>query len=139
MTSNKSIIRVAAVVLGLAAANSAVAQDSASPQAGEEITVQAPHYIVKREPIPGHKTLINAEVVSISHPVSYADLDLSKPTDAAMLKKRVSDAADDVCRELNMRYPKTVFRVVYGKEDCVKSAVNDAMAVVNEVISASKS
>ena len=84
MTSNKFIVPLVAVVLGFAAANGAVAQDSASPQAAEEITVQAPHYIVKREPIPGHKTLINAEVVSISRPVSYADLDLSKSADAAM-------------------------------------------------------
>jgi UrcA family protein len=126
-------------VLGFAAAGySAVPQTATVPPQTEQIIIEAPRYVVKRLPVSGREyKVMNAEVVSISHPVGYSDLDLSKAEDAAILKKRVSDTATQICIELNSKYPKTQFRVVYGKEDCLKSAVDDAMVIVNEVITAS--
>ncbi len=128
--------------LGLAAGVCpAIAQtESASPQVNERIIIEAPRYVLKRLPVPGRKNNpVNAEVASISHPVGYSDLDLSRAEDAATLKKRVNETATQICIELNSKYPKTQFRVVYGKEDCVKSAVDEAMVIVNEVIQASAS
>ena len=142
MVSDKMLIAaaVATFVLGYAAAGyPAVPQTAiASPQANEQIIIEAPRYVLKRVPVPGRKyNLGNAEVASISHPVGYADLDLSKAEDAATLKKRVNDTAAQICLELNSEFPKTQFQVVYGKEDCVKTTVDNAMILVNEVIAAS--
>ena len=130
---------VASAALGFAAAvYGAVPQMATVPPITEQIIIEAPRYVVKRLPVSGREnSLMNAEVVSISHPVGYSDLDLSKAEDAAILKKRVSDTATQICIELNSKYPKTQFRVVYGKDDCLKSAVDDAMLIANEVIAAS--
>jgi UrcA family protein len=141
MSPNKFLVigATAGVVLGaVATVYPAIAQPESAPQANEQIIVQAPGYVFKRIPVPGHDyKLVNAEVASITRTVSYADLDLSKPDGAATLKKRVNDTATQICRELNSRFPKTSFRVVYGKDDCVQAAVEFAMPVVNQVITAS--
>lgn len=131
---------VGAFLCGLAAASSpAVAQAaSASPQVTEQVTVRAPSYVVRRVPISGRQTrLMNAEVISVSRAVNYADLDLSKPSDATELEKRINDTARDVCREVNVLTPKTTF-VIVGGQDCVKSATDDAMGVAKQLIAATK-
>jgi UrcA family protein len=116
----------------------AVAQgDADSPEANEHITIHAPEYVVKRKPISGRQyNLANAEVISVSRAVNYADLNLSKPADVEELKKRITETAKDVCQELNRRYPKSSFQVVVDK-DCVKSAVDDAMGVEKQLVIAS--
>ncbi len=141
MISTKLVIAGAAVTAAFgftAAAYPAAPQAATVSPLTEQIVIEAPRYVVKRLPVPGHDyKLTNAEVVSISHPVGYGDLDLSKAEDAATLKKRVSDTATQICMELNSKYPRSQFRVVYGKEECVKATVDEAMVVVDKVIAAS--
>jgi UrcA family protein len=141
MKPMKTLIAGAATTAALGftgAGYTAVPQTTTVSPQTEQIIIEAPRYVVKRLPVTGRESkLTNAEVVSISHPVGYSDLNLSKAEDAAILKKRVSDTATQICIELNSKYPKTQFRVVYGNEDCVKSAVDEALVVVNEVIAAS--
>ncbi len=93
MVCNNVLIAVAAAtaVLGFAAAAYPAVPQAATvlPQANEQIIIEAPRYVLKRLAVPGRKyNLMNAEVASISHPVGYAVLDLSKVEDAATLRKR---------------------------------------------------
>jgi UrcA family protein len=129
----------ATLVCGWGASGPARAQaDADSHEANEHITVHAPDYVAKRAPLPGRQYgLMNAEVISLSKAVTYADLDLTKPADVQELQKRITDTAKDVCQELNRRYPKTSFQIVVDR-DCVKSAVDNAIDVEKLVVAASK-
>jgi UrcA family protein len=129
---------VGASLCGFVSANSpAVAQAApASPEVTEEIIVRGP-YIVRREPLAARNRygLTNPEIISVSRAVSYADIDLSKGPGANELEKRIRDTANDVCQELNRRYPRSGI-YIYVSTDCVKSATDDAMAVAKQVIAA---
>jgi UrcA family protein len=64
--------------------------------------------------------------------VSYANLDLSKTSDAATLKERVQEAAREVCKELD-----TVDTLDVSEDDnatCVRNATADAMSQVKAAI-----
>ncbi len=139
--STRLLITGVATAVALGAAITvypAIAQPGSVGPANEQIIVEAPGYVFTRKAIDGRKNhLMNAEVASITRTVSYADLQLWMPEGAAMLKQRVNDTAVQICRDLNNRFPRTSFQVVYGKEDCVKSTVDSAMTMVDMVIAAS--
>jgi len=65
--------------------------------------------------------------------VSYADLDLSKTSDVAVLQTRARNTARDVCQELVRLYPRTGGQYVYSNTDCLKKATDDAMDVIKQV------
>jgi UrcA family protein len=67
------------------------------------------------------------EKISVAKPVSYADLDLSKPADVEKLKQRVRQAAQDACGQLHSRFPQTL-NPDLGEPDCVSAATDKAMA-----------
>jgi UrcA family protein len=137
----------AGILFGLAAANGgwAAPAGSSAPTAGpatheenEQIIIHAPEMVVKRMPTnPRPYSLQNAEVITGEKSVNFADLDLSKPADVTELQKRISETARDICQDLNRRYPRTQFQVVVDR-DCVKSATDEAMGVMKDLIVASK-
>jgi UrcA family protein len=70
------------------------------------------------------------EVTTIKVPVSYADLDLSKTSDAAVLRTRIKATATDACKQLDALYPRL------SDVNCVDNAVASATAQVEAAIAA---
>src|SRR5262245_19301258 len=105
--------------------------NSRSEAEAGNITIEAP-----RAPVPGqYYGTLNSDTISLSQAVNYADLDLSKPADVAELEKRVNKTAQDVCRKLNARYPRTVHQF-YDDRNCVKDASEQGMAAARRAMAA---
>ena len=68
---------------------------------------------------------INPVDSTISRPVSYSDLDLSRDSDFQELEDRIHDTAEDVCAELDSLHPALHDRDEERK--CVESATRDAL------------
>lgn len=117
------VVGTALVGAGLVVANSA-----AIAQPIEEVIVTAPrtvHQTIGRSSITGAPI----ELISIARQVSYADLDLSKTSDANELEKRVDDTARDLCQELDKMYP-----LEPKDRNCVSKASDDARKQVDAAI-----
>jgi UrcA family protein len=139
-----------AVLCALATASSpSVAQTDAaagappppSSQVTEEIIIRAPEVVRRPLPRSGPGTppgLTNPEIISLTSAVRYADLDLSKAADVAELQQRVRDAAQELCRVLDLRYPKTGGQYIYANFDCYRKATDDGLAVVTQITAARK-
>src|SRR5215471_7324295 len=100
-------------------------------RASEEMTVYESPFIVRQEQVSrGWLTSLPETRISVSRDVSYADLDLSKATDVTAMEGRIRDAARENCRELNRRYPATIFVPVgtVGNSTCVRDATNEGLA-----------
>lgn len=82
------------------------------------------------------QTTIGAPVeeVTLTHRVSYADLDLTKHSDAMELKRRVSETARLACEQLDKLYP---FDEKEAPE-CTSEATANAESQVDEAISAAE-
>lgn len=117
--------------------HSAVAEEaSGQPEVMQEITIVAPYLVHKQ--VVGRSTIgAPIEVLSISRRVSYADLDLTKASDAATLKKRISDTAKDACEYLFSTDHGTTLPPVTSSRACAKTATAEAMMLANDVIAAS--
>src|SRR5262245_25876459 len=100
--STRTLATVGALFCGLALANGAAfaqapagAPDAAAQaQPGEEVIIRAPEIVLLPLPSSGPGIppgLTNPEIISYTQPVSYADLDLSRPADVAELELRVRD------------------------------------------------
>ena len=70
------------------------------------------------------------ENVSLSQPVSYADLDLRTRRGAHELRARVRIAAAGVCDGLRQTYPYTI----NPHEPCLRSVLNNAMPKADAAI-----
>jgi UrcA family protein len=66
-------------------------------------------------------------VVSLARRVSYGDLNLNTPTASAELERRISDAAIDVCKRLDERFPDAK----PNGRACIETAVRDALRKVH--------
>jgi UrcA family protein len=66
-------------------------------------------------------------VVSLARRVSYADLNMNTPTASAELERRISDAAVEVCKRLDERFPDAT---PHGRA-CIEIAVKDALGKVH--------
>jgi UrcA family protein len=71
--------------------------------------------------------------------VSYANLDLSRTSDAAELNERVKAAAKDVCKELDTAAPLDVSDDANDTATCVRDATASAMSQVKAAITAATS
>ena len=94
------------------------------------ITVQAPR--VARQPIGRTPADAMAELVSITHRVSYAGLDLAMYADVMELEKRISESAQTACEQLAALRPL----LDLDTPACVEQAVGGAMARAEKVIAA---
>jgi UrcA family protein len=127
------LISLGTLVGGLAIATRPVIaqQDAAAPEPTQEITVVAP-YVVQKKEVGRTATGIPIQVVSMSTPVSYSDLDLTKQSDAAELQKRIVDAAKAACGKFKTRFPLANYKT--SDRECIKDATMEATAVANLVI-----
>jgi UrcA family protein len=71
--------------------------------------------------------------------VSYANLDLSRTSDATELQERVKQAAKDVCKELDTAEPLDVSDDPNDNTTCVRDATAGAMSQVKAAIAAATS
>lgn len=112
-------------------ATQASAQNYGPPPGGpdEEITVQAPRF---HEEGSGLRSLnLPPEKVSLSVPVSYADLDLRTRAGAHELRRRVVHAAYDVCGQLREAYP---FHTLTSSPSCLREARDNALSRADSAI-----
>jgi len=72
--------------------------------------------------------------VVMSSRVSYADLDLAKPTDVATLELRIKEAATVVCDKLGKAYPDSG----PNTKECAKRAADKALAEAKKVAASRK-
>ena len=128
------MVAMLAISLFGAGQPAAAQQGPASPAAGEQVIITSP-YVVRKETVSSNRApgLRNPELVSISRAVTYADLDLSKPSGVAELQTRVRNTARDVCGELSRLFPRTSGQYVYGGTDCVRKATDDGMEAIRQV------
>jgi UrcA family protein len=128
---NKALFASRPALMALAAMGSALAAATAGAQdTTNEIVVQAPPLVVTQQV---GRSSIGApiEQVTLTHRVSYRDLNLAMSTDAAKLRTRVDDEARLACKQLYQLYP-----LVATDPDCVKKTLKDAMAQADAAITA---
>jgi UrcA family protein len=125
----------------LSASGPALAKDaSANSSAHEAVTVMAPYTL--RETVATPRLTddgLPVEVISVSRPVSYADLDLARTADAIRFRHRVRMAAKDVCAELNRRFPPQAFMPTPNSQNCVGVTTRRALLAANRAIDAAAS
>jgi len=108
--------------------NLAVAQNTT-----EEVIVRAPIERVNVKSVPG--SVAKVEIIELNRYVSFADLDLSKPADVAMLDTRIAAVANESCQKLSDMFP-------LDRSDpnemnrCVKKAIASAGNRKDRVIAA---
>ena len=103
-------------------------------RAGETIIVRPYDYdrIEKRQLTGRINGEVNPTEYSLSRPVSYSDLDLTRDADYLELKARVRDTAIDLCAELDARVPGLRGDPSADRE-CVRTATRNAMREVAEL------
>jgi UrcA family protein len=119
------------LTLALAAAcGSAVAQqkDQSSATTPVQVTIVGRSY-----------TGIPIEQYSSKRAVSYANLDLSTPSGAAELKKRVRETAREACEQLQAAYPLDLSDDDDDNNTCVSEATAGAMKQAKAAIAAANS
>ena len=125
-----SIVLRTAVAAGLAGLVMA-ATVTAAQQPSAEISVQGQRDVFANN---------EAKLITRTQRVRYADLNLTTPTGPEELKKRVRDAAEDLCRQLlNLYPPEASGGFQHTAENCVTNAIADATQQVSTVVAAAKS
>lgn len=142
MTKNRIALLGSAMAALLCCAGLAKAQ-------GYDRTYDSPYYGYDDRPVPVTETVIvrpyydydrvekrqlvgriNGEVnpteYSLSRPVTFSDLDLSREADYIELRERVRDAARDLCFELDARVPQLRGDPSADRE-CVRTATRNAL------------
>ena len=74
------------------------------------------------------------EEVTITHRVSYSDLDLTTQTGAAELKARVKETANAACKQLDELYPLEE----KNARECTSTAIAQASPQVENAIAAAR-
>jgi UrcA family protein len=115
------------------AVSACMAASLAAAQPMEEVMVEASPIVRSSQVTLGNNQPWKYTVMMSSR-VGYSDLDLSTPDGVAMLEKRVSAAATEVCDALGKAYPETT----PGTAKCAKNATEKAMASAQRAIAAAK-
>ena len=118
----------------------AIALAMASAAAVAEQADQTPN--TKFEAGKVHETLdrfsytgVPIERLEVDLPVSYANLDLTTPSGAAELKRRVTAAAKEACERVDLADPVDLSD---SDDTCVRTATDGAMKQVNSAIAAAR-
>jgi UrcA family protein len=114
--------------LALVATAFLIASGPTAAQTVKEITVEAPRTVTRQVGQNDYGAPILVTTVKIR--VSYADLDLSKPSGADALQTRIDAAAKDACHELDKLYPFD------PDANCVRSVVKAAAPQAQAAIAA---
>jgi UrcA family protein len=139
MIRNKSFGMFLAVAGLLVSIGPAAAQGAAPPKwkpSEETITISAMPDRDWRALFTGSH-ISSAIAVSASIPVPYSDLNLVRDADAAELDRRIGVAAQIVCHELDLKYPRAIY-VSLGSDDCVGDANRGGLSVAHNVVAAAR-
>lgn len=118
-------IRPIALAVGLCLTGSALAAD-------ELPTITIGAGVMTKTDIGTSSSGVPLEKVTITHRVSYADLNLATHAGAAELQRRVKETARAACKQLHELYPLEANDTF----QCAKSAVAQASAQVENAIAA---
>lgn len=137
MQSKMRVLGLLGAALVVFSSGETSAQSVGEPAAAahERITVYAPFVVTHKitNPMMSKTSATGIEVVTVSRSVSYADLNLSQSPDQITLENRVHQAAEEACKEIDRRYPKTTYAPIPANQDCVGTAVNQAMVIVKDL------
>ena len=103
----------------------------AAPES-EQITVDGPYTVrqeVTKRAMSGDMGEMN---FSVSQNVGYSDLDLTKQADVEKLRQRVRAAAKDTCKELDRRFPVSIY-IPLTSRSCARDAARDGLARVDAI------
>jgi len=100
----------------------------------QEIIVQSPRVQVARPA--SYAGDVPVDVITVSHVVSYSNIDISTSSGAQVLKQRIADAAKAACKEIDTAYPTR--KPISGGPSCEKSATDAAMVQANAAIAAAE-
>jgi len=132
LSSRNILLAAAAIGLTLGVAAPTAAQDYRDVSYGstEEVIVSAPRPSQER-------SSIGAPIrdVAISQQIRTDDLDLTTGYGARTLEHRVSRAARDLCRKLDVRYPVATS----DSPPCYQTAYEDAMDQADAAIARARS
>jgi UrcA family protein len=95
-----------------------------------QITVIAPRLV--RQEVGRTNSGASVEMISLTRRVDYKDLDLKRQVSVAELETRVKEVAEEACAQLARVYPLSDPQT----PDCVKDAVEKAMAQVKAAVAA---
>jgi UrcA family protein len=95
---------------------------------GTETVIVRPDYddIEKRQLLGRVNGEVNPTEYTLSRPVSFSDLDLTRDQDYLELKARVRDTAEELCATLDDRVPQLRGDTSADRE-CVRTATRNAM------------
>src|ERR1700693_6338594 len=117
MTKNRIALFGSAMALLLCGAGAAGAQgyydgpgydrtyDDRAGSASETIIVHPNDEIVQQQLLGRHDGEMNSQAFTISRPVNFSDLNLSRGADVAELHARIYETASNLCAELDARVP----------------------------------
>jgi UrcA family protein len=111
----------------------AAATTAATAPYGEQVTVLAPQVSRVRVGTGRHNQPV--EVASLAMNVSYADLDLTKPSDQQEFKDRITNTAREACQELDRQTTLQILQPPVST-DCIGDASMEALKVADQVIAA---
>ena len=101
----------------------------------EQVTVVAPRVVRTRvHGLPDqHGGMGYYDLLTLSHQVSYADLNLALPADEKTLEQRIGDTANEICEQLAASPPAE-----QKSAECVQRAIESAMEEAHMAISAAR-
>lgn len=109
----------------------------AHPAPVTETVIVRPYYdydrVEKRQLVGRINGEVNPTEYSLSRPVTFSDLDLSREADYIELRARVRDTARDLCYQLEARVPDLRGDSSADRE-CVRTATRNAMRDVMDRI-----
>ena len=128
MKNHASRLSLAAVAAGFA-----IASGTAVAQQPTEIIVEAPRVQRTAEHGPAGGPI---DIISVTHRVSYRDIDIGTHSGALVLEQRIKDAAKAACKEIEKLYPLAA--PVPSDPPCEKSATDKAMVQARVAIAAAE-
>ncbi len=117
------------------------ASDASGPPTptAESLTVVAPR-VVRHEVTGGTARFSGSpiEVLSVTHPVSFADLDLTTQAGVDQFRQRIMYASLDACDRIDAEYPPNIYVPVSANQNCPDATARAALQVADQIIAASR-
>jgi UrcA family protein len=126
-----------AVAIALLAGGATLCGAAVAAEALTEIKIEVSRETKVETKIEGRTSSGAAvEVISLSRRVGYSDLNLATHAGAMELERRVTEAAQGACKELDKLYPLTA--KVGDSPACAKKAADAAMVQVHTAVAAAE-
>ena len=121
------------LVLNLGTIGAGSASVLTAPESDEKVTVTSPYTIRQQVLTRSLSRQMQIKRISVEQNVSYADLNLSKEADVAVMRQRLKEAAVQGCNELDHRFPRSIY-VPVQDTDCVKDTTIRALARLDGIL-----